>query len=557
MESYTRTLIRLPQGRPRVLVTNDDGIGSPGLLELKQALEAVGEVFVVAPETDRTGAARSITMRAPLWVEEVALGDGSTGYATDGTPVDCVRLAALGLLDRPPDVIVSGVNLSGNLGDDITYSGTVAAAFEGIMLDTPAIAISAEGFHEHYDLSIPALIAARLVALMVESGFPAKTLLNVNCPDRPWTSLAGARLTTLGKRIYGDKVQLQETAGRRRRYFIYGDDLSYHQERGSDFEAVADGFVSITPIHFELTAREALASLADWQVEALLVPRTGSRAAAPGEPPMAAGVAAAIRAGAAADGPHTGPAPSGSGGAPALSGPGTAPAPAGPAGTSAPLEPLSPVVLFDLDGTVVDSVELIVNSFAHAVRHVLGSELTREELIANVGRPLREQMALFSEGRADDLVLAYREYNHREHDRLLTLYPGMEPLLEALRGQGRQLGLVTSKSRPTTEMAFHTTGIEPLFAVTVCVEDTARHKPFPDPLLYAVKQLGVPPSEAVYVGDSPYDLRAARAAGMRSVAVSWGVFPLEVLRLEQPDRVAQSMEELARILGCAPEGPDA
>ena len=113
------------------------------------------------------------------------LPDGSLAYSTDGTPVDCVRMAALGLLDRAPDLIVSGINLGENLGDDITYSGTVAAAFEGIMLDIPAIALSAQGYHPGYDLSVPARFARRLVSIALAKGFPAKTLLNVNCPDRP------------------------------------------------------------------------------------------------------------------------------------------------------------------------------------------------------------------------------------------------------------------------------------------------------------------------------------------------------------------------------------
>src|SRR5664280_1156166 len=168
-----------PSGvRPRIVLTNDDGVLSPGLAVLKDALDSLGDVQIVAPDQNRSGAARSITMHAPLWVEEVVLPDGTLAYSTDGTPVDCVRMAALGLLDRAPDLIVSGINLGENLGDDITYSGTVAAAFEGIMLDTPAIAISAEGFGPGYDLEVPARFAALLVRRIIEHGFPEQTLLN-------------------------------------------------------------------------------------------------------------------------------------------------------------------------------------------------------------------------------------------------------------------------------------------------------------------------------------------------------------------------------------------
>jgi 5'-nucleotidase len=174
-------------------------------------------------------------------------------------------MAALGLLERTPDLIVSGINLGENLGDDITYSGTVAAAFEGIMLDIPAIALSAQGYHPGYDLTVPARFAQRLVAVALANGFPAKTLLNVNCPDRGWDDLAGARLTVLGRRIYGDKVEHRATSGNRRQYHIYNDDLGYHHAPGTDFEAVAEGYVSMTPLHFDLMSHEALDRLRPWE----------------------------------------------------------------------------------------------------------------------------------------------------------------------------------------------------------------------------------------------------------------------------------------------------
>jgi 5'-nucleotidase len=251
--------------RPLIVLTNDDGVTSPGLSVLKAALDPLGDVQIVAPDQNRSGAARSITMHAPLWVEEVALPDGSVAYSTDGTPVDCVRMAALGLLDRAPDLIVSGINLGENLGDDITYSGTVAAAFEGIMLDIPAIALSAQHYHPGYDLTVPARFAARLVSIALHKGFPAKTLLNVNCPDRRWEDLKGARLTVLGRRIYGDKVEHRATSGNRRQYHIYNDDLGFQRAPGTDFEAVTEGYVSITPLQFELMSHEALERLRSWE----------------------------------------------------------------------------------------------------------------------------------------------------------------------------------------------------------------------------------------------------------------------------------------------------
>ena len=259
------TLVAFGSSPPLIVLTNDDGVWSPGLAALKAALAPLGEVRIIAPDQNRSGAARSITMHSPLWVEEVELPDGSLAFSTDGTPVDCVRMAALGLLDRTPDLIVSGINLGGNLGDDITYSGTVAAALEGIMLDIPAIALSANDYHPDYDLTVPARFAHLLVSLVLAQGFPAKTLLNVNCPDRSWEAIAGARLTLLGKRIYGDKVEYHETKGNRRGYHIYNDDLSWHRETGTDFEAIAEGWVSITPLHFDLMSLEALDQLRGWE----------------------------------------------------------------------------------------------------------------------------------------------------------------------------------------------------------------------------------------------------------------------------------------------------
>lgn len=525
-----RPLVRLPAEGLAILVTNDDGVHSPGLFELKRALDPLGDVSVIAPDRNRTGAARSITMRAPLWVEEVTLPDGTVGYATDGTPVDCVRLAALGFLERVPHLIVSGVNLSGNLGDDITYSGTVAAAFEGIMLGIPSLAVSADGYHEGYDLRVPAYVTRMLVEMVRAHGFPAETLLNVNCPDLAWEGLAGVRITTLGKRIYGDRVQLQESHGPRRRYFVYGDDLSYHQEDGTDFDAVGDGCVSVTPIHFDLTARDALRRLAGWDL------------ALGDEPPWDPGEGAwVLPEGGEAPPPHPSAAASRL---------------RGEAGR-APLDPRPDVVIFDLDGTVLDSVELIVESFGWAVRDVLGREVTRADAIRNVGRPLLEQMKEIDPERAEDLVTSYRTFNHREHDRRVRLFPGMADLLLRLRAQGARLALVTSKSRHTTEMAFRVTGVGDLFEVVLCAGETTEHKPHPEPLFRVLELLGAGPERAVYIGDSPYDLQAAANAGIPGVGVTWGVFPAEDLIAEAPDRLAHSMAELAVILGAAASGDGA
>jgi pyrophosphatase PpaX len=202
-------------------------------------------------------------------------------------------------------------------------------------------------------------------------------------------------------------------------------------------------------------------------------------------------------------------------------------------------------VLFDLDGTVIDSVALIRESHRHAVRTVLGAELPDAVLVANVGRPLLEQMRAFSTERAQELLETYRTWNHAKTRELLRSFPEVESLLRELRASGRQLGIITSKSRPTVDLAFAVLPIEELFDVVVTTEDTARHKPDPEPLLVALERLGRDASRACYVGDAPFDLRAARAAGVTAIGVTWGFFSREALEAEEPDLVVDTPEELA------------
>jgi 5'-nucleotidase len=205
-----------------ILVTNDDGVTSPGLLALKQALEPYGRVSVIAPDSNRSAIGRGITIHNPLHVEEVRLADGSEALATDGTPVDCVRFAMLGVLGGdPPDVIVSGINLGVNMGDDVTYSGTVAAALEGVLLGWPAIAVSAQITDPAadqwdgaaYDFRGVAEFAARLVPKVLHPGFPPRVVLNVNGPGLPPGEIRGAR----GRVRQGAQaVRIETTRGKKR-----------------------------------------------------------------------------------------------------------------------------------------------------------------------------------------------------------------------------------------------------------------------------------------------------------------------------------------------------
>ena len=255
----------------RVLLTNDDGITATGLNAMRRALLQLPDVDleVIAPDSNRSATGRAVTLRDPIWVDEVEFGDGTTGFATDGTPVDCVRFASLGLIDSPPELIVSGINHGANLGDDITYSGTVAAALEGIMLGIPALAVSLAGGRGFEPL---ARFVARLVDELDEVPMPEGTLLNVNGPAG---ELNGARACRLGKRVYNDKMELTEEAeGGRRRYRLYGQEPGYEHEDGTDFAAIAEGLIAVTPLHFDLTDQAGVEELAGFDLERLLRPAT-------------------------------------------------------------------------------------------------------------------------------------------------------------------------------------------------------------------------------------------------------------------------------------------
>jgi 5'-nucleotidase len=266
----------------KVLLTNDDGISAIGLNAMRRALlEVPGlELAVIAPDSNRSATARSITTRKPLWVEEVEFADGSTGFATDGTPVDCVRFAALGLVEFEPELIVSGINQGSNLGDDITYSGTVAAALEGIVLGIPAIAVSQQANRgvvdfraghewEREDFQEAAAFTARLVEELEHVPMPDGTLLNINCPAG---EVHGARACKLGKRVYHDRLELAEEEEGRRRYQIYGERPGYRDEEGTDFAALADGQIAVTPLHFDLTDQAGVEKLEGFDLDRLLRP---------------------------------------------------------------------------------------------------------------------------------------------------------------------------------------------------------------------------------------------------------------------------------------------
>ncbi len=264
----------------RVLLTNDDGIDAEGLQALRRALLGIPEIelAVIAPDSNRSAIGRGITTRRPLWVEEVDFGDGTVGYATDGTPVDCVRFAALGLVEGfEADLIVSGINHGSNLGDDITYSGTVAAAFEGVILGIPAVAVSQQStaremdfrLGERFEFEGAAAFTARMVEEIEDVPLPGGTLLNLNFPAG---EIGGVEVARLGKRIYRDELVLQDEDSRRRQYRIYGDAPDYERQDGTDLAAVANGRVAVTPIHFDLTDEPGIETLQAYDLARLLQP---------------------------------------------------------------------------------------------------------------------------------------------------------------------------------------------------------------------------------------------------------------------------------------------
>jgi len=208
-----------------------------------------------------------------------------------------------------------------------------------------------------------------------------------------------------------------------------------------------------------------------------------------------------------------------------------------------------PVVLFDLDGTVIDSGAIILASMRHAAREVLGVEVPDEQLMAAVGGPgLEAQMQALSPDRADELVTVYRAHNEPLHDELICC-AGMDDVLVQLKDEGRRLGIVTAKRRQTVELAFARIPIEHLFETVVGGDETKKHKPDPEPLLLALERLGAAPDDAVYVGDAPFDVKAAKAAGLYSVGVSWGgIHGRERLEAEEPDALVDTTEELLGVL---------
>jgi 5'-nucleotidase len=243
----------------RILVSNDDGIHAPGIQCLARHLRTVADVRVVAPDRDRSGASNSLTLVHPLRAQELENGD----MGVDGTPTDCVHLAITGLLDREPDLVISGINAGANMGDDVLYSGTVAAAMEGRFLGLPAIAVSLVGPRlQHYDAA--ARVVLNLLDRLHRVPLPAATILNVNVPDLPFEEIRGVQATRLGHRHKSESVVKASDPRGRPIYWVGPAGPEQDAGPGTDFFAVREGCVSVTPIQVDLTQFEAIDTVGRW-----------------------------------------------------------------------------------------------------------------------------------------------------------------------------------------------------------------------------------------------------------------------------------------------------
>lgn len=244
----------------RILVSNDDGYQTQGIIRLAAVLKEIAEVIVVAPDQDRSGASNSLTLKRPLYITCHENGF----FSVEGTPTDCVHLAINGLLDENPDMVVSGVNAGPNLGDDVIYSGTVAAAMEGRFLGLPAVAVSLASRHQPQYYDTAARVAKRIVIRLRENPLPADTILNVNVPDLPWEQLVGFQATRLGHRHKSEPMLKGIDPRGHTIYWIGSAGPEQDAGPGTDFYAVRTGYVSITPIQVDLTRYTALDQVAHW-----------------------------------------------------------------------------------------------------------------------------------------------------------------------------------------------------------------------------------------------------------------------------------------------------
>src|SRR6266481_1752477 len=243
-----------------VVLTNDDGVHAPGLAALERALAELGDVYVLAPEREQSACGHALTLHRPLRPHQL----GERRFAVNGTPSDCVNLAVLGFLPAPPVLVVSGINHGANLGDDVTYSGTVSAAMEGTILGVPSMAVSQEG-QEHFYFDAGARYAVRIARLILKESLPDETLVNLNIPNRAFRSITGVRVTCLSRRRFDNPIIEKVDPHGRTYYWIAGTRVSWSRSKDADHEALEQGAVSLTPIHLDTTNYVVLDRFRKWE----------------------------------------------------------------------------------------------------------------------------------------------------------------------------------------------------------------------------------------------------------------------------------------------------
>jgi 5'-nucleotidase len=249
---------------PLILVTNDDGIHAPGIFALWEAMSEIGEVAVVAPDTEKSAVGHAITISDPIRIQKVKRHDGFEGFAVKGTPADSVKIAVRALLDREPDIIISGINLGANVGTNVIYSGTVSAATEGTLLGIQSIAISLDSVTDE-DFGSAKRVAKTVVRQVLANQLPPGTLLNVNVPNLPWERIRGYQVTRQGNVYFRDWFESREDPRGRVYYWMTGEIVDPNSTEGVDSHALQNGYVSITPIHYQLTNLEFLDQLKKWK----------------------------------------------------------------------------------------------------------------------------------------------------------------------------------------------------------------------------------------------------------------------------------------------------
>ena len=252
-----------------ILVTNDDGIAAPGLLALAQEMLSLGKVTVLAPDHNWSASGHVKTMHRPLRVKETSLMEGISALATDGAPSDCVALAVLGILQEKIDLVVSGINPNANIGHDVTYSGTVTAAMEAAISGVPGMAVSLDSPENHsgpLDYRAAAQVAAVIARQVIQRGLPAGVLLNVNVPSLAFGEIRGVAITRQGLRVYRDALVRRQDPRGRPYFWIGGETPTGVSESGTDFWALREGYVSLTPLQLDLTSHQHVPALEAWNL---------------------------------------------------------------------------------------------------------------------------------------------------------------------------------------------------------------------------------------------------------------------------------------------------